>query len=418
MSCINLKEYEDDFRENVYSVSQVNDFVKELVESLPIFSGIRVKGEISNFVRHSKSGHLYFSLKDGDSVIKAVMFVRDAERCKISLSDGIKVVAKGSIKVYKPSGVYQLVAQTVEADGKGALYEAYEKLKIKLEAEGLFDIKKELPEYPETVGVITSPTGAAVRDIINVTGRRYPLAKILLYPALVQGEGSEASLIRGVRYFSSSRKADVVIIGRGGGSIEDLWSFNSEALARTIAASPVPFISAVGHETDFTICDFVSALRAPTPSGAAELAVPDINAVRNNFEAYFSDMQREMKRKISILGEQLCNISGKRVMLSPYGFIDEKRQRLDTVFDKLEAVNEKKLTACKAELFGLSGRLDALSPLAVLTRGYSVVCNDSGVALTSVLNAKEGERLDIRLSDGRISAITQKIFSGKDDCEA
>lgn len=417
MRLINLKDYEDDFRENVYSVSQVNDFVKEIIETLPIFSGIRIKGEISNFVRH-RSGHLYFSLKDGESVIKAVMFARDAERCKISLSDGIKVIAKGSLKVYKPNGVYQLVAQTVEADGRGALYEAYEKLKSKLEAEGLFDIKKELPKYPRTVGVITSPTGAAVRDIINVTGRRYPLAKIILYPALVQGEGSEASLIRGVRYFTSSKCADIVIIGRGGGSIEDLWSFNSEALARTIAKSPVPFISAVGHETDFTICDFVSDLRAPTPSGAAELAVPDINAVKDGFEAYLSDMRRELKRITDRKRERLNALAGKRVMLSPYGFIDEKKQRLDTVFDKLEAFGNRKLIDCKNEFSGLSGKLNALSPLAVLTRGYGVVCNENGEALTSVFNAKVGEKLEIRLSDGRISAVTEEIFSEKESCEA
>ncbi len=409
---MNNREYEDAFRENVYSVSQVNDFVKELIETVPIFSGIRVRGEISNFVHH-RSGHLYFSLKDGESVIKAVMFARDARECKAPLSDGMKVVARGRLTVYKPSGSYQLVVSLVEADGKGALYEAYEKLKNKLEAEGLFgpEYKKPLPKYPKTVGVITSPTGAAVRDIINVTGRRYPLAKILLYPALVQGDGSEASLIRGVRYFTENKNADIVIIGRGGGSIEDLWSFNSEALARQIAASPIPFISAVGHETDFTICDFVSTLRAPTPSGAAELAVPDINAIRSEFGAYLSHMQREMKRRADRLKERLNALAGKKVMLSPYGFIDEKRQRLDTACDKLESLNKAKLAACKADFMRVSKQLDALSPLSVLTRGYGAVYDGEGAVLTSVKTVGVGDTVSVRLADGQIKARAEKILS-------
>ncbi len=407
---MNRSEYESAFKENVYSVSQVNDFVKELIEGVPVFSGIRVRGEISNFVRH-RSGHLYFSLKDEDSVIKAVMFARDAQSVKAPIADGMKVVASGRLAVYKPSGSYQLVISKLELDGKGALYEAYERLKNKLEAEGLFsdEYKKPLPKYPKTVGVITSPTGAAVRDIINVTGRRFPLAKILVYPALVQGDGSEASLIRGVRYFTQNKNADVVIIGRGGGSIEDLWSFNSEALARTIAASPIPFISAVGHETDFTICDFVCTLRAPTPSGAAELAVPDINAIKNEFDFYLSEIKREMKRKTDRMRQRLDLVSGKKVLLSPYGFIDEKRQRLDAAFDKLESINRLRFTTAKADFLRLSKQLNALSPLAVLSRGYGAVYDEMGEVLTSVKAVSQGSTVNVKLADGTLSARVESI---------
>ncbi|MBR2474360.1 MAG: exodeoxyribonuclease VII large subunit [Clostridia bacterium] len=402
--------YEQEFRENIYSVSQLNGFVKELIESVPVFSGIRVRGEISNFVRH-RSGHLYFSLKDGDSVVKAVMFVRDAKGVRFPISDGMKVVAKGRLTVYPPSGVYQLVVSSLEADGKGALYEAYEKLKSKLEAEGLFDssYKKPIPKYPRTVGVITSPTGAAVRDIINVTGRRYPLAKVLIYPALVQGEGAEASLISGVRYFTKTDKADVVIIGRGGGSIEDLWAFNSEALAREIAGSHVPFISAVGHETDFTICDFASSLRAPTPSGAAELAVPDIKAVRESFITYLSVMERDIRRITDGKRQRLESLAERKVLRSPYGFIDEKRLRLDRYEDKLVGINKIKLGACRSKYERLVSSLEALSPLSVLTRGYGAVYSDSGAVITTVDNVKKGDRLTVRLKDGTVTANAEAV---------
>lgn len=405
-----IKEYEDSFREGVYGVSQVNGFVKELIESVPVFSGIKVRGEISNFTHH-RSGHLYFSLKDESSVLKAAMFVRDAKGLRFKPTDGMKVIATGRLTVYPPSGSYQLVVTSLEADGKGALYEAYERLKAKLEAEGLFgsEYKKPIPKYPKTVGVITSPTGAAVRDIINVTGRRYPLAKILLYPAEVQGSGAEGSLIKGVRYFTATDKADVVIIGRGGGSIEDLWAFNSEPLAREIVKSHIPFISAVGHETDFTICDFACSLRAPTPSGAAELAVPDINAVRDTFDNYLSVMLKDIKRKTEAGAQLLKAYAERRVLMSPYGFIDEKRQRLDIYDDKLNALNENKLSHCRAVYERLLGKLEALSPLSVLTRGYGAVYSQSGEVLTSVSSVDEGDTLKVRLKDGEILARAEAV---------
>lgn len=397
--------YEEEFRENIYSVSQVNGFVKEVIEGIPVFSGIRVRGEISNLTKH-RSGHIYFSLKDADGVLRAVCFARDARGIRFPLTEGLKIVATGRLTVYAPSGQYQLVVSAMEADGKGALYEAYERLKARLEAEGLFgqEYKKPIPRFPKRVGVITSPTGAAVRDIINVTGRRYPLAEIIVYPALVQGDGAEASLINGVRYFTENDCADVVIIGRGGGSIEDLWAFNSEPLAREITKSHLPFISAVGHETDFTICDFVSSLRAPTPSGAAELAVPDINSVRESFDSFLAVMKRDIERGISARRQRLDMLSERKVLRSPYGFIDEKRQRLDICEDKLSAVSRLRISEWRGSLERLASKLDALSPLSVLSRGYGAVYGSDGEVVTSVEGVKIGDTVSVRLKDGSIKA--------------
>ena len=397
--------YEEEFRENIYSVSQVNGFVKEVIEGIPVFSGIRVRGEISNLTKH-RSGHIYFSLKDADGVLRAVCFARDARGIRFPLTEGLKIVATGRLTVYAPSGQYQLVVSTMEADGKGALYEAYERLKARLEAEGLFgqEYKKPIPRFPKRVGVITSPTGAAVRDIINVTGRRYPLAEIIVYPALVQGDGAEASLINGVRYFTENDCADVVIIGRGGGSIEDLWAFNSEPLAREITKSHLPFISAVGHETDFTICDFVSSLRAPTPSGAAELAVPDINSVRESFDSFLAVMKRDIERGLSARRQRLDMLSERKVLRSPYGFIDEKRQRLDICEDKLSAVSRLRISEWRGSLERLASKLDALSPLSVLSRGYGAVYGSDGEVVTSVEGVKTGDTVSVRLKDGSIKA--------------
>lgn len=409
-------DFEEEFRENIYTVSEVNGFVKETIECVPVFSGIRLRGEISNFTAH-KSGHLYFSLKDENSVIKAVMFSRDCRQLTFRPNDGMKVVATGRLTVYPPSGVYQIVVSSMQPDGKGALYEAYEKLKQKLMAEGLFDAeyKKTLPKFPRVVGVITSPTGAAVRDIINVTGRRWPLAKILVYPALVQGEGSEASLIDGVRHFTERSCADVVIIGRGGGSIEDLWSFNSEALAREIVASHLPFISAVGHETDFTICDFACSLRAPTPSGAAELAVPDMLSVRAEINSLSASASREIIKLLSDLKNRLNYSAERRVIRSPYGFIDEKRLRLDTLSDKLQGRYELNLASKKDKFGKLCEKLDALSPLSVLTRGYGAVYSETGNVLTSISEVNSGDNIRVRFKDGTVGATVNSVTKTKNE---
>ncbi|MBE6609276.1 MAG: exodeoxyribonuclease VII large subunit [Ruminococcaceae bacterium] len=405
---MNIESY---FRENVLSVSQVTGYVKELIEGVPVFSGMSVRGEISNFVNH-RSGHLYFSLKDEGAVLRGIMFARDAKGLDFKIGDGMKVVANGRLTVYAASGQYQMVVSEMRPDGKGALYEAYERLKQKLEAEGLFSdrYKREIPRFPKRIGVITSPTGAAVRDMINVTRRRWPAAEIVLYPALVQGDGAVASLISGIEYFRQN-PPDTVIIGRGGGSIEDLWAFNSEELARTIAFSGLPVISAVGHETDFTICDFVSSVRAPTPSAAAEIAVPDRDAVLREFTGFENRLKLLTDNKLRALKDRLARIESKRVVSSPYGFIDEKRIMLASISDKLEKRNALKLAAAKGDFAALAGKLNALSPLAVLTRGYSAVYGDTGEVLTSVSSVKEGDAVRVVMKDGEIRAQAKEIVS-------
>lgn len=402
---VGISEY---FSENVLSVSEINGYVKELLDGIPIFSSLKISGEISNFKKHTASGHLYFSLKDDASAIKAVMFRANAQSLKFVPENGMKVVATGRLSAYPRDGIYQLYVNSIEPDGLGALHIAFEKLKKRLEAEGLFDQsrKKPIPEFPKTVGVITSPTGAAVRDIINVLSRRYPLAKILVFPALVQGDGAEGSLIAGVRYFNSHKNADVIIIGRGGGSIEDLWAFNSESLAYTIADSEIPVISAVGHETDFTICDFVSDLRAPTPSAAAELAVPDSSELYRLFGRFENDLKTDMSAVISSLRKRLNAQSERRVLRSPESFIDYKRERLDYASDKLISATQTTLERDRSTLLRLASKLDALSPLAVLGRGFSAAFGDSGKIIKSTSQLPEGSRFVLRMSDGCIKAIS------------
>lgn len=405
---MDITEY---FNENIIGVSELNGYVKEIFEAVTVFRALRVRGEISNFKNHVQSGHFYFSLKDGSSVVRAVMFSRDAKKMRFMPENGMRVVIRGRLSVYERDGNYQLYVTEMEPDGRGALYEAYERLKKRLDAEGLFSekYKKELPKYPKAVGVITSPTGAAVKDIINVTGRRFPLAEILIYPALVQGEGAEASLINGVKCFTDRVRPDVVIIGRGGGSIEDLWAFNSEALARAIAASDLPFISAVGHETDFTICDFVCSQRAPTPSAAAEIAVPDISEIRYRVDGIFGEIRDTVERKLERLREKISEIEKKSVIVSPYGFIDERRLELAGLAERVEKYERYIIGEKRARFEALCGQLNALSPLAVLTRGYGAVYSADGGVITGAGEVQRGDVLTLRMSDGEIYAEATKI---------
>ncbi len=405
------------FKENVFSVTEINEYVKATLDAVPVFSSVRIRGEISNFKNHAKTGHMYFSLKDEGSVIRAVMFSRDARGLKFIPEDGIKVVAEGRVSVFPRDGVYQLYVESMKPDGQGALHAAFERLKNKLESEGLFssEYKKPLPRFPRRVGVITSPDGAALRDIINITGRRFPLAEILVYPALVQGEGAIESLCSGVRYMSDIVSPDVVIIGRGGGSIEDLWAFNSEKLARLIAASPIPFISAVGHETDFTICDFVSSVRAPTPSGAAELAVPDVTQIYEQFNVYGRALCREMQSKIDVRIQKLEALSSKRVMTSPYGFVDERRQKLASLYDRAESRFKLLLSDKKVKYSGLCEKLNALSPLSVLGRGYGAVFTfgDSSSVITETKGLNIGDKITLRMQDGEADAEVTAVRKAK-----
>lgn len=393
------------------SVSELNEYIKRLFDSDRTLNAVSVKGEISNFVNH-RSGHLYFSLKDADGQIRAVMFRSAAQRLKFMPENGMKVILHGSVSVYQRDGSYQLYANSMEPDGIGALYLAYEQLKEKLMSEGLFDEenKKLIPEFPLRVGVITSPTGAAVRDIINVTGRRFPLAKIYLYPSLVQGEGAVENLVEALDYFEESRLVDVIIIGRGGGSIEDLWAFNSEILARKIFSAKTPIISAVGHETDFTICDFVADMRAPTPSAAAEIAVPDIRELIMRIDSMSERMCHALTSLAERKRERLESLMNKDVLTRPNLLIDGRREDLVQTFIKVRDSAVKNINDRKSKLLLQTEKLNALSPLSVMARGYSITEHEDKI-LKSASDVTKGDLLKIRLSDGAVSARVEQILS-------
>ena len=386
----------------VATVSQINEYIKQILDKNVILNNVWVKGELSNFKLHY-SGHIYTTLKDEGGVLKAVMFKGAASRLAFAPQDGMKVVARGRVGVYENGGVYQLYIEEMIPDGVGELFIAYEQLKAKLQSEGLFDerYKKPIPRFPSRVGVITAPTGAAVRDIINVITRRYPLAQITLYPAQVQGTGSAQSVAAGIEYFNETNSADTIIAGRGGGSIEDLWAFNEEIVARAIFNSKIPIISAVGHETDFTIADFVADLRAPTPSAAAEIAVPSIAELAAAIE---SDKSRLMQAQISRLKNLQLKINSLKLK-TPQEIINDNSQRLDNLTHRME--NSFKLTLMqKKKLLGeQSGKLNALSPLNTLSRGYAIPVKEDGTVIRSIGDTKKGDEFILKLKDGDTKAM-------------
>ncbi len=393
------------------SVSQLNEYIKSILDTNALLSNLCVKGEISNFTNH-RSGHLYFSIKDEGSLIRAVMFKSAASRLKFMPENGMKILAKGSVSLFVRDGQYQLYVTQMEPDGLGSLYLAFEQLKEKLSKAGLFDEakKKPLPRMPQKIGVITSPTGAAVRDIMNILKRRYPLADVTLYPSLVQGSSAPAQLIKGLEYFNEKRTADVIIIGRGGGSIEDLWAFNDENLAYAISRSEIPVISAVGHETDFTICDFVSDKRAPTPSAAAELATPDINEILYLISNYRSQLSNLLLREISGKKERLKLLSERKMFTDPEYYLQEKRLLCAFLFDKLSRLMNSKLSESMAELQKIAGKLDAISPLSTLSRGYAIGYNvTKDVPVLSTGDVSVGDELNIRLKDGSVLATAKEV---------
>ncbi len=394
----------------ILTVSQLNEYVKMLFDSQPLFNGIYVKGEISNFTNH-RTGHWYFTLKDEGSLIRAVMFRASAMKNPFLPENGMKVIVRGRVSSFVRDGQYQIYVDEMQPDGVGGLYLAYEQLKQKLEAEGLFDQsrKKALPKIPQTVGVITSPTGAAVRDIINITKRRFPLAEILLYPSLVQGSSAPEQLIAGVRYFNATRAADVIIIGRGGGSIEDLWAFNSEELARAVAASDIPIISAVGHETDFTICDFAADCRAATPSAAAELAVPDSAELREGINSTAAYSAVLLKRKLTECRERLGRLERSKAISNPAALLNEKRMTTLHLSKMLDMTGAAKLKEKKNELLSISGKLGALNPLAVLSRGYGAIEDREGKIVIAAKQLERGEEVKIKFADGFADAKIQKV---------
>ena len=402
---------------NTFTVSELNNYIKNIFENNRTLTAVTVRGEISNFTSH-RSGHLYFSLKDAEGQIRAVMFRSRAMALKFMPESGMKVVIHGSVTVYPRDGSYQIYVNSMQPDGIGALYLAYEQLKERLASEGLFDEehKRLIPEIPRRVGVITSPTGAAVRDIINVTGRRFPSADIYLYPALVQGDGAERTLIDAVDYFDKTKLCDVIIIGRGGGSIEDLWAFNSEALARRIFAATVPIISAVGHETDFTICDFVADMRAPTPSAAAELAVPDRRELMMRLDSYGERAYMAISNHIIRLKERVGYLTEKTGSDATLAFIDAKREAVAVQRAKADLLIRSTLDRLRDRLAIEASKADALSPLSILYRGYSVAEGQKGIIKT-VGDVTLGEQLSLILSDGRLCAEVTEIIKEKNQNE-
>ena len=385
------------------TVTQLNEYIKAKIDGDGFLSRVSVKGEISNFTNHYKTGHFYFTIKDETSLIRAVMFRGNTAKLRFVPENGMKIVARGRVSAFVRDGQYQLYCDSMEPDGIGALYFAFEQLKKKLAAEGLFDEarKRPLPKIPTRIGVITSPTGAAVRDIFNVLGRRFPLARVVFTPVLVQGEGAPAQLVAALRRFNETDAADVLIIGRGGGSIEELWAFNDETVARAVAASRIPVISAVGHETDFTICDFVADLRAPTPSAAAELAVPDQHQLAARLTQLYGALRQSALHRVQVESTRLAAIREKRCLATPLFYVEEQGMRLDYFVRRFAAAAQVQTSRAEGRLSAAAGKLDALSPLKVLSRGYSIVYRD-GEVQHSAQDIRPGDKLSLRLSDGRV----------------
>ncbi len=390
------------------SVTQMNLYIKELMNRDDVLTDVLVKGELSNFKAHS-SGHMYMSLKDEGGVMRAVMFRGSAAKLKFQPQNGMKVIAHGRITVYERDGQYQLYIDDMQQEGIGDLYVAFEELKAKLSKEGLFDPihKKPLPKYPRKVGVVTAPTGAAIRDIINVLSRRFSYADILLYPVLVQGENSAQSIVEAIRYFNRIKGADVLIVGRGGGSIEDLWSFNEEIVAREIFQSEIPIVSAVGHEIDFTIADFVADLRAPTPSAAAELVVPSQVELKEKFNNVYSRLYSQANRVLERARMQVNHQAERPVLRNPMMKLNEQKIYLDRLYQEFQdgcgGILEKKQQQLKLA----AAKLDGLSPLGVLSRGFSVAQNAQGGVVQSVRQVQVGQHLNIMVQDGTIQAMVE-----------
>ncbi len=394
------------------SVAELNTLIKGLLDSEPMLSDIYVRGEISNFKAHS-SGHYYFSLKDEGGVVRAVMFRSSAVNLPFIPENGMKVIAHGRVSAFVRDGQYQLYADSMEPDGIGSLYIAFEQLKAKLGAEGLFDQSRKmpLPKIPKRVGVITSPTGAAVRDIINITGRRFPFAEIVIYPSLVQGPDAPASLMGGLGYFNETGSVDVIIIGRGGGSIEDLWAFNDERLARTVAASNIPVISAVGHETDFTICDFVADMRAPTPSAAAEIAVPDMQELKRKFDNIIKKEESVLSARFVALRSRIEAYEKSKALTSPTYMIDDKRMTVLNLSKNLDSSIAHIVGRKYDKLAAVTGKLEALNPMSVISRGYSAVFSPDGSVVKSVSQMSVGSDVRLKMADGTVDAVVKNIES-------
>lgn len=394
---------------NVYSVGQVNNYIKNMFAQDFMLHHISIRGEVSNCKYHS-SGHIYFTIKDETGTMNAIMFAGNRRGLTFPMKEGDKVVVTGSVEVYERDGRYQIYARTIELDGAGNLYLKFEALKKELEEMGMFapEYKQPIPKFAKTIGIVTAPTGAAIQDIRNISSRRNPYVQLILYPSLVQGEGAASSIVNGI-HAMERLGVDVIIVGRGGGSIEDLWAFNEEIVARAIFDCPIPIISAVGHQTDWTIADYVADLRAPTPSAAAELAVFDFRQVQEQFMTARQQLQRELVRKLSMTRNRLEQDKMRLKYLSPMNRLNENRRRTMDYEEKLTGHMQNLIRERRHTLSLLAGSLDAHSPAKKLSGGYAFVSNSEGMGLRSVCQVTKKEEVEIHLLDGKIKAKVSEI---------
>lgn len=395
--------------ERILSITQVNEYIRAQMDHDPLLSSVAVRGEISNYKLYP-SGHHYFTLKDETSALRCVMFKGNAFRLRFRPENGMKVIAFGKVSVFPRDGAYQLYCTAMNVDGIGDLHVAFEQLKKKLEAQGLFDEthKKPIPKYPRVIGIVTSPAGAAVHDMLRILKKRYPIAKVRLIPVRVQGEEAPGEIASAIAYANHYQLADVLIVGRGGGSIEDLWAFNEEIVAQAIYHSDIPVISAVGHEPDVTISDFVADLRAATPSNAAELAVQDQEALRQTMDSMSMAMASVLHRQIKSARQHLKALSDSAALQSPVAYIGVRKNSLELLKSKLNAAYSAQLSKKKQSFYMYTAKLDAMSPLKVLTRGYSVAKLEAGSVITSIHQVKKNDMIHVTVSDGTFRAIVSE----------
>lgn len=396
----------------VLSVAQINEYVQQLMDKDSLLSGVAVRGEISNYKQYP-SGHHYFSLKDESATIRCVMFRGNAMKLKFRPENGMQIIAMGKISVYPRDGAYQLYCTTLTLDGVGDLHAAFEQLKAKLAAQGLFDPehKLQLPQYPGTIGIITSSAGAAIHDMLRILQKRFPLTNVRLLPVRVQGKEAPGEIAAAIAFANTHNLADLLIVGRGGGSIEDLWAFNDPLVAHAIYNSKIPIISAVGHEPDVTISDYVADLRAATPSNAAELAVPDQDALRLMLDSMMSTMANVVLRKLKASRQRLDALSASGALQSPERYIQQRRNAVELLATQLLSTQQKCINFKKQQFISLTAKLDAMSPLKVLTRGYAVVQTSNGNVVRSVKQVASQDDVSIRLNDGTMNA---KIIGTKE----
>lgn len=395
--------------QTILSITQLNEYIRGKMDADPLLTQVAVRGEISNYKLYP-SGHHYFTLKDESSALRCVLFKGNALRLRFRPENGMKVIALGKVSVYPRDGAYQLYCTAMSMDGVGDLYAAFEQLKKKLAAQGLFasEHKKALPAYPGTIGIVTSSAGAAVHDMLRILRKRYPLSHVRLLPVRVQGAEAPGEIAAAIRYANHYHLADLLIVGRGGGSIEDLWAFNDERVAYAIYESAIPVISAVGHEPDVTISDYVADLRAATPSNAAELAVPDQNALRQNLDAMSGAMAASLDRQIKAASRHLQILSASPALQSPTGYLEQRQQGIALLKTRLVSAQNQNITRNRQRYIASVSKLDAMSPLKVLTRGYSMTRTEEGMVVRSVHQVELGQRVRISLSDGELSATVMK----------